>query len=154
MRRSARLSLSTTLRRSGEPSPDRCRPATRRLHTNKLLQRVTARRYQSAIAARRHYDLGYIEVATRVHADVVGGEKVAGRARVASATPPRLQPAAAVEDADPPASGILRWRRRARPHARAVTQFRHIDIASRVDEYLARPGDVAPFRQKIAVRTE
>ena len=61
---------------------------------------------QAAITSRRQNDLGHVNVAVRIDADVVRGEEVSGSAGIRAAAPSRQQPTLAIEDTHAPARGI------------------------------------------------
>ena len=75
---------------------------------DEFLQRVAVGRHQAAVAAGRHDDLGHVNVAARIDADVVRREEIA-RARTGSSPPPQR---ACSFPADRKCSLVRRSRRR------------------------------------------
>lgn len=111
-------------------------------------------RHQPAIPSRRQHHFRDVNVAAAIDPDAMRGEEVARRAGIPAASPARSEFPAWAENAHAPARSVGVGSGRPRPHSRAETQFRHVDIAPAVDENLTRPGDVGPLGQVVAVRRE
>ena len=120
---------------------------------SELLERVTRRRHQSAVAARRQHDLGDVEVAARVGADVVRREEIPRSARVLPAPPACEQSAVVVEHAHAP-SGSVGGGGRSGPHPRFIAQLGHEDVVGSVDEHLTGPGDIGPLGEVLSLERE
>jgi hypothetical protein len=120
----------------------------------KFLQRVAVRWNNAFVASRRPRYLADVKVTPRIEAEVVGSVEVAGGTGIRPTAPARKEPAIGIEDADPAPGRLRAGCGGTRPHRRPIAQFCDKDAASGVDDNLARPRDVGPLLQELAVGTE
>src|SRR5262245_62018786 len=127
---------------------------SRRVAAFEFLQRMTLRRHHPILAAGGPGHFGDIDIAIGIDAYVVRREEAAGIAGMLAAAPASLKFSVRVEDAHAAAGRAGRRRLHAGPAARAKTELRHVDHAETIDEHLAWPGHVSPFRAKGAFQRE
>jgi hypothetical protein len=109
--------------------------------------------HEATVSSASHHHLSYVHVAVAIDPDIVGSKKVARSGRIATATPPRLEEAVAVKDAQPALRSVRRGNM-PREESGAPSNFCHKDITAAINEHFHRTRHVSPLLNERSGRIE